>query len=106
MRTTFAAMCLLVFTQFATAQSAPPDANPDVLRVRISEDRVCHLLDASTPCDQLGRYLLTNHPAQNGRIYIAVDRSSKYELVAATLESLRGTGFKVGFVNYDASSSQ
>jgi biopolymer transport protein ExbD len=106
MRTTFAAMCLLGFTQFAMGQSAPPDANPDVLTVRISEDGVCHLLDASTPCAQLGQYLLTKHLAQNGRIHIAVDRSSKYELVAATLESLRGTGFKVGFVNYDASSSQ
>jgi hypothetical protein len=82
------------------------DANLDVLTVRISEDGVCHFLDASTSCDQLGQYLLTKHLAQNGRIYIAVDRSSKYELVAATLESLRGTGFKIGFVNYDASSSQ
>ena len=90
----------------ALTQSAPPDANPDVLTVRISEDGVCHLLDASTPCDQLGQYLLTKHLAQNGRIHIAVDRSVKYELVAATLESLRGTGFKIGFVNYDASSSQ
>jgi biopolymer transport protein ExbD len=90
----------------ALTQSAPPDANPDVLTIRISEDGVCHLLDASTPCDQLGQYLLTNHLAQNGHIHIAVDRSSKYELVATTLESLRRTGFKVGFVNYDASSSQ
>jgi len=106
MRTTFTAVCLLGFTQFAMAQRAPPAANPDVLTVRISEDGVCHLLDASTPCDQLGQYLLTKHLAQNRRIHIAVDRSSKYELVAATLESLRGTGFKVGFVNYDASSSQ
>jgi biopolymer transport protein ExbD len=88
------------------AQSAPPDADPEVLTVLISEDGVCNVLDASTPCDQLGPYLLAKHLAQNGRISIAVDRSSKYELVAATLESLRGTGFKVGFVNYDASSSQ
>jgi biopolymer transport protein ExbD len=87
-------------------QSAPPDTNAEVLTVRISEDGVCHVLDASTPCDQLGQYLLTKHLARNGRISIAVDRSSKYELVVATLESLRGTGFTVGFVNYDASSSQ
>ena len=106
MRATFTATCLIGFTQFAMAQSAPPAANPDVLTVRISEDGVCHFLNASTPCDQLGQSLLTNNLAQNGRIYIAVDRSSKYELVAATLESPRGTGFKVGFVNYDASSSQ
>ncbi|HEV7610382.1 MAG TPA: hypothetical protein VGO37_00725 [Steroidobacteraceae bacterium] len=106
MRTTFTAMCLLGFAQFAMAQSAPPDANPDVLTVRISEDGVCHFLDASTTCDQLGKYLLSKHLAQNGHIHIAVDRSSKYELVVATLESLRGTGFKVGFVNYDAPSSQ
>jgi biopolymer transport protein ExbD len=89
-----------------TAQSVPPDANPDVLTVRISEDGVCHVLDTSTPCDQLGQYLMAKHLARDGRISFAVDRSSKYELVVATLESLRGTGFKVGVVNYDASSSQ
>jgi hypothetical protein len=98
--------CRVYREKFEMAQTAPPDANLDVLTVRISEDGVCHLLDASTACDQLGQYLLTKHLAQNGHIHIAVDRSSKYELVAATLESLRGTGFKVGFVNYDASSSQ
>jgi len=105
-RSTFLAICLLGVTQLALAQSAPPDANTDALTIRISEDGVCHFLDASTPCDQLGQYLLTKHLAQNGHIHIAVNRTSKYELVAATLESLRGTGFKVGFVNYDASSSQ
>jgi len=46
--------------------------------------------------------LLTKHLPQNGHIHIAVDRASKYELVVATLKSLDGTGFKVGFVNYDA----
>jgi hypothetical protein len=56
-------------------------------------------------CEQLGKYLLTKHLAPNGHIHIAVDRVSKYELVAATLESLEGTGFKVGFVNYDAQAS-
>jgi biopolymer transport protein ExbD len=96
------ATCLLAFTQFAMAQSASPDANTDVLTVRISEDGVCHFLDDSAPCEQLGKYLLTKHLAQNGHIHIAVDRASKYELVAATLKSLDGTGFKVGFVNYDA----
>ena len=105
-RTIFIAICLLGVAQYAMAQSVPPDAKPDVLTVRISEDGVCHVLDASTPCNQLGQYLLTNHLAQNGHIHISVDRSSKYELVAATLESLRGTGFKVGFVNYDTSSSR
>jgi biopolymer transport protein ExbD len=107
MRTTFIATCLLVFTHFATGQSASPDANADVLTIRISEDGVCHFLDASTPCDQLGQYLLTKHLAQNGHVHIAVDRTSKYELVAATLESLDRAGFnKVGFVNNDAPASQ
>ena len=39
--------------------------------------------------------------AQDGHVHIAVDKSSKYELVAATLKSLDGYGFKVGFVNVD-----
>jgi biopolymer transport protein ExbD len=106
MRTTFTAMCLLGFIQFAMAQNTSPDTNAEVLTVRISEDGVCHVLDASTPCAQLGQYLLTKHLAQNGRIHIDVERSSKYELLMATLESLRGTGFKVGCVNDDASSPQ
>lgn len=93
-------------TSKATLRSAPPDENADVLTVRISEDGVCHLPDASTPCDQLGQYLLTKHLAQNGHVHIVVDRTSKYELVAATLESLHGLGLKIGFVNNDASASQ
>jgi len=88
------------------AQNTSPDTHADVLTIRISEDGVCHFLDASTPCNQLGQHLLTKHLAQNGHVHIVVDRSSKYELVVATLESLDRTGFKVGFVNYEASSSQ
>jgi len=103
---------IILVVSFASAallarrrQSASPNANMDVLTVRISEDGVCHFFDDSAPCEQLGKYLLTKHIAQNRHIHIAVDRASKYELVTATLESLRGTGFKVGFVNYDPSSS-
>ena len=90
--------------------ASPPkgwlDANSDVLTIRISEDGVCHILDASAPCDQLGQNLLTRHLAQNAHVHIVVDRNSKYELVAATLKSLQGLGFKIGFVNNDASASE
>jgi hypothetical protein len=90
--------------------ASPPkgwlDANADVLTIQISEDGVCHFLDASAPCDHLGQNLLTKHLAQNGHIDIVVDRTSKYELVLATLKSLQGLGFKIGFVNYDASASK
>jgi biopolymer transport protein ExbD len=96
--------CLLAFAQFATAQGASPDANTDVLTVRISADGVCHFLDDSSPCEQLGKYLLTKHLAQNRHLHITLDRDSKYELVAATLKSLEGMGFKVGFVNTKASA--
>jgi biopolymer transport protein ExbD len=87
------------------AQSESTDSNTNILTIRISEDGVCHFLNDSAPCEQLGEYLLKKHLAQNGHIHIAVDRASKYELVAATLKSLDGTGFKVGFVNYDAHAS-
>jgi len=101
----FIATCLLVLSQFATGQSASLDA--DVLTIHISENGICHFLDDSAPCEQLGEYLLTKHLAQNGHIHIAVDRASKYELVAATLESIQRAGIKVkiGFVNYDAHAS-
>ncbi len=99
------ATCFLAFTQFAVAQSESPDANTDVLTVRMSEDGVCYFLDDSASCDQLGEYLLTMHLAQNKHIHITVDRASQYDLVAETLKSLDGMGFKVGFVNYDAQAS-
>lgn len=82
---------------------ASPAASDEALTIRISADGVCHL-DSSVPCVDLGRYLLSRRLTQNGHVSIKVDKDSKYELVAATLESLRGTGVKVGFVNYDASS--
>jgi biopolymer transport protein ExbD len=84
-------------------QSASPSANAEVLTIRISEDGICHVSDASTPCDQLGPLLLTAHSApRNTHLYIMVDRTSKYELVAAALESLQRAGFgKIGFVNYN-----
>jgi biopolymer transport protein ExbD len=106
MRTTLSATCLLAFAQVAMGQSPSPEANTEVLTIRISEDGVCHVKDASTPCDQLGQYLLMKQLAQNGHIQIAVDRTAKYEVVAATLGSLEGLGFKVGFVNNDESASQ
>lgn len=83
---------------------ASPVASDEALTIRISADGICHL-DRSVPCVDLGRYLLSRHLARNGHVSIKVDKDSKYELVAATLESLRGTGVKIGFVNYDASSS-
>jgi biopolymer transport protein ExbD len=104
---TFIATCLLALTQFAMGQSASSDPNADFLTIRISRDGTCHFLDASTPCDQLGQYLLTEHLAKNGHVHIAVDRTSQYELVAAALESLGHAGFKnVGFVNNDAPAPQ
>jgi len=86
------------------AQSAPPHANTDVLTVRISEDGICYFLEDSAPCEQLGKTLLTKRLAQNRHLHLVVDRSSKYELVAATLKSLEGNGFKVGFVNSEPST--
>lgn len=97
--------CLFAVTQFAMAQSATVDGTTDVLTIRIAEDGVCHFLDDSTPCERLGNYLAEKHLAKNGQIHIVVDRASKYELVAATLKSLQGTGFEVGFVNSDANPS-
>ena len=87
----------------AYGRLASPAAIDEDLTIQISGDGICHL-DSSVPCVDLGRYLLSKQLGQNGHVNIKVDKDSKYELVAATLESLRGTGFKVGFVNYDASS--
>jgi protein TonB len=104
-RITHTVTFLLAFSQFAMSQSASTGANSDAVTVRISEDGICYLLNNSAPCVQLGKYLLTMHLPQSTHLHIAVDRASKYELVAATLESLEGTGFKVGFVNNEAPAS-
>jgi biopolymer transport protein ExbD len=83
-------------------QSAPSDVNAEVLTIRISADGICHFLDVSKPCEQLGPFLLSKHLASNGHIHILVDRNSQYDLVARTLKSLDDAGFKkVGFLNKD-----
>jgi hypothetical protein len=48
---------------------------------------------------------MAKHVTQK-QVHIEVDRNSKYELVKATLESLEGLGFKIGFVVDDPSKSQ
>ncbi len=103
MRTILTAMGLLVFAQIVLGQNAPPSAASEkVLTIRISADGICTFLDSSTPCVEVGRYLLSKHLAQDGHVHIAVDRASKYEMVVATLKSLDDAGFKkVGFVNND-----
>ena len=104
MRNLITVICLLVFTQVGIAQSSSHDLKTEVLTVRISADGVCYFLEDSAPCDKLGKHLLTKHLATNAHLHIAVDRASRYELVAATLKSLQGTGFKVGFINSDVNA--
>jgi biopolymer transport protein ExbD len=99
----FAQSAIASIEELPPQETASPEANADALTIRISPDGVCYFSDASAPCDHLGQYLVTNNVAAGGHIHIAVDQASKYELVAATLESLQGLGFKVGFV---ASSPQ
>jgi biopolymer transport protein ExbD len=102
MRTTLIATCLLAIARSALGQSVAPDVNADVLTIRISSDGICHFLDTTKPCSELGQYLLSKHLARDGHIHIVVDRTSQYALVAATLKSLDRAGFKkVGFVNKD-----
>jgi biopolymer transport protein ExbD len=102
MRTTLIAISLLAFASVATGQGVPSNTDENVLTIRISADGVCSFLDSSTPCAEVGRYLLSKHLAQDGHVHIVVDRASQYEMVAATLKSLDSAGFKkVGFVNKD-----
>jgi biopolymer transport protein ExbD len=69
-------------------------ASHEVLTIQISAVYFCHFLDSSVPSVDLGRYLVSNHLAQDARVNIKVDEDTKYELVAATLESLQRAGFK------------
>jgi biopolymer transport protein ExbD len=99
MRTTLSAFSLIVFAQIAMGQGAPSDAIADVLTIRISADGLCHIQDSAMPCVDVARYLLSQHLAQDGRVHIVVDATSKYETVAAALKSLQNAGLKIGFVN-------
>jgi biopolymer transport protein ExbD len=105
MRTTLTAILLLVLASMALGQSVSSDADAGVLTIRISADGTCYFLDTSTTCDKLGQYLLSKHLAQNGHVHITVDKFSKYETIAATLESLQRAGFteKLGFINIEPS---
>jgi len=98
MRTaTLIAACLLALTRSALGQSAPHDGNADVLTIRISADGICHFLDTSTQCAELGQYLLSKNLAPDGHVHIVVDRTSQYELVAATLKSLQSAGVDLDY---------
>jgi biopolymer transport protein ExbD len=91
---TLTATCCLALAQIATGQSLSSDVNAEALSISISADGVCHFLDSFTPCNELGRTLLSKHLARNGDIHITVDRNSKYQLLASTLKSLEDAGFK------------
>jgi biopolymer transport protein ExbD len=83
--------------QIAQGRGAPSEARVDVLTMRVSAEGICYFLDFSTPCVDVGHYLLSKHLAKNGHVDIVVDRASKLEMVTATLKSLRNAGFdKVG----------
>jgi biopolymer transport protein ExbD len=103
MRRTLTTALFLAVASVALGQILSSDAG--VLRVHVSADGICHFQDKSAPCDKLGQSLLSQHVAKTGEIHIVVDRSSKYELIKATLESLQHAGFerKVGFVNDEPS---
>lgn len=101
---TFTSAILFALSSFAFSQGTGSDADAGVPTIRISANGICYLLNTSTPCNEVGAYLLSKHLAANGHVHIVVDKASKYDLVTATLESLQKAGFgKIGFVNYDAS---
>jgi biopolymer transport protein ExbD len=105
MRTTWTTVLFLAFAAMALGQSASSEADGRAFRIRISADGICYFLDTSARCDMVGEFLLSNHLALNGHVDIQVEKLSRYETVAATLESLRRAGFteKVGFVNIQPS---
>jgi hypothetical protein len=73
------------------------------LTVRISADGVCNFLDDSALCEQLGKYLLTKHPAQKRQVgFVNTELSTKqaisegnyigYATVADALATLKAQG--------------
>jgi hypothetical protein len=56
-------------------QTLPSSASADALTIRASADGICYFLGRSTPCVDVGRYLSSNHLAQNGHVDIVVDRA-------------------------------
>lgn len=85
----------------ALGQSTPPDVKVEPVAIRLSADGTCHFLDIAKPCAELGQYLLSKHLVRDGHLHITVDRTARYEVVAAALKSLQSEGFKIGFVNAD-----
>jgi biopolymer transport protein ExbD len=97
-RVALIATLLLAIAQVTMAQNASQDADAPVLTIGLSADGICHIADISFPCDQLGPQLASRHLAPNGQVHISVDPNAKYQIVAAFVESLRGAGIKIGFV--------
>jgi biopolymer transport protein ExbD len=83
----FASVALLGWSG-SIAQSGPS------VVVRISAHQTCLIGDVEVACRSVGAKLLEMHVPVNTDVHVSGDASVKYEIVHATMESLRQAGFK------------
>jgi biopolymer transport protein ExbD len=85
-----------MITQLAVAQ-APSSGS--VLRIKVSADGMCHFLDNTIACSQLGSRLLSIPKAKNADLQFEVDPATKQVVLDTANDSLRRAGFKtIGYI--------
>ena len=70
-----------------------------VVDIRISERGTCLIGSVDIPCSNVVKTLRERRTPPDARIHLSVDPHASYNAVSAALQSLRGTGFKLGYVN-------
>jgi biopolymer transport protein ExbD len=94
MRTT---LLLLVLFAGSVMTIAHPQAR---IVIRLTPHQTCQIVDQEVPCADVGARLRAMHVPQDSDIHITADPTSSYQLVSATITSLRDAGYrlKVGYI--------
>ena len=94
MRTT---LLLLVLSAGSVVTSAHAQTT---IVIRLTSQQKCQIVDEEVSCVDVGAKLHAMHVKQDSDIHVIAGPTSSYQLVSATLTSLRDAGYrlKVGYV--------
>jgi len=87
---------LLLFTG-SVITSAPAQTS---IVIRLTPHQTCQIVEEEVPCADVGAKLHAMHAKQDSDIHVIARPESSYELVSATLTSLKNAGYrlKVGYI--------
>ena len=85
----------LVVTVIFVCHSVTAHTRKTIL-VRISERDTCLIGDLEIPCRDVGTKLRKMAVPSDANIHVIAARSSKYQIISTTVDSLRSAGLKLG----------